>query len=119
MAPPYSLAYNYYDTQQYRKAIEHFKTVLTIDPDHYNSALYAALCCYFLKDDTQAITYYSQAIELKPNISKNYFNRGLCYENVGDITKAIDDYEKAVILDANYEKAHNRLKQLKKKGRWF
>ena len=114
-----NLAYNYYDTQQYRKAIEHFKTVLTIDPDHYNSALYAALCCYFLKDDTQAITYYSQAIELKPNISKNYFNRGLCYENVGDITKAIDDYEKAVILDANYEKAHNRLKQLKKKGRWF
>lgn len=114
-----NLAYNYYDTQQYRKAIEQFKTVLSIDSNHYNSALYSALCCYYLKDYIQAITYYSHAIELEPNNAKNYFNRGLCYENVEDKAKAIDDYEKAIILDANYEKAHNRLIQLKKKGFWF
>eukprot|EP00092_Neocalanus_flemingeri_P016202 GFUD01017536.1.p1 GENE.GFUD01017536.1~~GFUD01017536.1.p1 ORF type:complete len:414 (+),score=120.53 GFUD01017536.1:205-1446(+) len=103
------------------KALDHFKTVLKLAPDHEQAKekFKKAKCLKQLKDcgnkafkagDFQnALRDYTEALSLDPLLksmnSKLYFNRATVYTKLGDLQKCLEDCTAALENDPNYLKA--------------
>ncbi|MBD1425850.1 tetratricopeptide repeat protein [Sphingobacterium arenae] len=122
----YLLGYSQFHNGDYKKAIETFKKVISLDPQHTSAYYYkgkassnlAVASGSKLDNATKeqllktAIEDYSKAVAITPNDAKLYQNRAIAYRDLGiltgttgaanyDKTKATDAYNKAV---TDYEK---------------
>jgi len=122
----YLLGYSQFHNGDYKKAIETFKKVISLDPQHTSAYYYKGKASSNLAvasgnklDNTTkeqllktAIEDYSKAVAITPNDAKLYQNRAIAYRDLGILTgtagianynkeKATDAYNKAV---ADYEK---------------
>ncbi|MCH8253871.1 MAG: tetratricopeptide repeat protein [Gemmatimonadetes bacterium] len=71
------------------EAIEHYRIVLTVAPDHAPAAYNLGIA---LEDDgrfQEAFTAYAQAIAVDPNYAEAHFNIAKLYEHAGDDLAAV------------------------------
>ncbi len=71
------------------EAIEHYRIVLTVAPDHAPAARNLGIA---LEDEgrfQEAFTAYAQAIAVDPNYAEAHFNIAKLYEHAGDDLAAV------------------------------
>lgn len=109
----YSLAMYYQETGQYDKAIQHYQTLLSNDPDNF-IALYniGYINLVYLQQYQTAIEYFTKSIEKKNDYVEAYYNRGFAYEMLKDAQHSKSDYQKALDLKPNYDKAISGLNRV-------
>lgn len=117
------------------KAIQHFRSALSCDPDFKDAAKYLKMVKKLDKTKEegnahfksgryqQAVDVYTSALEIDPSNkgtnSKILNNRAMCYSKLKQYQKAIDDCDRAIQLDPSYTKARRtRAKALGESGDW-
>lgn len=117
------------------KAIQHFRSALSCDPDYKDAVKYLRMVQKLdrMKEEgnshfksgrlQQAVDVYTQALEVDPlnkgTNSKILQNRALCYIRLKNYKPAIVDCDNALKLDPSYTKARKtRAKALGESGDW-
>jgi tetratricopeptide (TPR) repeat protein len=115
----YGIGYAYFNTQDYPKALIHFKEYINAlerasDKMFYDDALLRLADCYYVsKSYNEALTYYQKAIKLnKSDLDYAQFQSGAIYGIQGNLSAAIKAYDIVIaqprsrfIDDAMFQKA--------------
>ncbi len=102
----YQIANDYYEQQNYEKAIENYNMAILLNPVLSEAYFNRALCYYKMRNYKKAIEDYTKAADLDPHNPIIYNNRGDCYYRVKEYDKAMQDYEKALSINPHYLKAY-------------
>jgi tetratricopeptide (TPR) repeat protein len=96
--------------QQYDKAIQDYKKVLTFpninDPSQIDGRHNLGLVYYRIKKYSEAIKVLSEAVQMNPNHPKGYYFRGLAFAGANKPQQAVEDYNKAIQIDPNFLQAY-------------
>lgn len=103
------VAYDLYAAQQYRKAIEVYTQVITLNPNDYFAYHNRAICYSEAGDDTSALRDLNESIAINPNYGHAYFTRGYLFTLAKEDEKAFRDYLNAAEKDHKHEMAHYNL----------
>ncbi|MDR2978951.1 MAG: tetratricopeptide repeat protein [Bacteroidales bacterium] len=109
----YNLGRLYIDLGDYEKAIDHYKIILQINPNHkfaLNNLGYVML--EFEEKYDEAIGYLSRAIELDSLFSPAICNRGLAYMQLKEYDKARQDFIHCRSVDPQNDIAVEELNRL-------
>lgn len=94
---------NYYETNDYVKAIADYDQTLKIDPSYAAAYWEKGLIARKQKKFREAVTLYSKALDLHSSkaasTSDLYYSRGLSYLALKDTVNAQKDFESAADLD--------------------
>ncbi len=90
---------DYFDTGNYRRAIEAFTKALELKPGEPGVLVNRANARMMLGDTQGALADYDEAVRLDPKFALAYANRGILKDRMGDAEGAIQDYRKALELD--------------------
>lgn len=102
-------ANHYYNTKDYKKAINLYKKAAEIEENEVSSLYNAAVCFIKLKEFNKAIPLLKSAINKKKD-SKYFFNLGYCYAMLKNNKKALIYFNLSWSLnndDLDCEKAIN------------
>lgn len=102
-------ANEYYNTKEYKKAIEHYQMAINLKENESASFYNAGVCFIKLKDYDKAITLLRKAIELRRE-SKYFFNLAYCYAMLKDTKKALIYFNTAWSLDNNDKDCEKAIK---------
>jgi len=115
----HSLGLYYFKMKEYNKAIEFFKKVLIIEPDHADSKEKMKLLIkiiqnssiknyyidglhnYKVKNYHKAVYYFIKVMNLKPYSFKIYWYLGKTYYKLKEYSKAINAYLTAISINPN------------------
>lgn len=103
-----SLGNVYFENQEYDKAIESYKTSLSLKED-YNSLVSIGNTYALKKDFRSAMEFYQKAVRMKPNLPLAHFNIGLLYSQTGSLKQAMNAYNNAIKADAKFADAYRNL----------
>lgn len=92
-------ANDYYNVQEYKKAINYYKKAIEYKENPPASFYNAAVCFIKLKQFDKAIPLLKSAIEHKRE-SKYFFNLGYCYAMLNNKKKALIYFNTAWSLDS-------------------
>ena len=112
----YALAYFYQENGEYRKALNRYEQLITLDEENalaYYNRGYIHL--KYLDQPDSALVEFSNALEKNPKYFQAYYNRGLASEQLGDIESAKLDYKAALTLSHNYPLAIEGMNRLDQK----
>ncbi|MDQ4139264.1 MAG: tetratricopeptide repeat protein [Bacteroidota bacterium] len=105
----YGIGYAYYNTQQYDKALPHFRTYISDANPQTNSSnindatIRLADCYYIQKNYSQALALYDKAIDQKAaDADFAYFQKGVIYGIQGKREQAVESLRTLV---ANYPRS--------------
>lgn len=111
-------AIDYYEKNNYPKALSIFNKILQDDPKNAYSYYYRGLIQDSMKKYPQAISDYKKAIQYSKDLPIVYYLLGLDYEAISEFKNALINYKKYVSLtpETNEYKtyAQSRIKALKK-----
>lgn len=111
----YRLARHFQKQGRHEIAVEEFRKVLKIDPQHYNA--YNALGVSYdrLKEFDLAADAYRAALKLNPSLDYVYNNQG--YSNLlkGNLQEAALSFEQAIVLNDQNETYKNNLSLVRAK----
>ncbi len=100
----FSVARDYFQKQQFDKAIENYKRALNYDHKFLPAYLEMALSYVALKQYDSALLVYQNVVELFPDRLEGYQGLGYIYGYTkNDYEKSIENYKKALQLDPNNE----------------
>ncbi len=100
----FSVARDYFQKQQFDKAIENYKRALNYDNKFLPVYLEMALSYVALKQYDSALVVYQKVVELFPDRPEGYQGLGYIYGYTkNDYEKSIENYKKALQLDPNNE----------------
>jgi tetratricopeptide (TPR) repeat protein len=103
----YKKGINFYNKEEYNKAIKHLTNAILFDPTvNTNAYLMRGSAYLFVDKLEEGITDLSKLISLEPKSVKAYYNRGKAYGRKRKYDKAIEDFSKAIEIDPNYEEAY-------------
>jgi len=88
------------------KAIEAYKQVIRIDPDHAIAYINLGSAYNGLGLYKDAIEACKQVINIDPNFAVAYFSLGVVYKQLGFDKDAIEAYKQAIRIDLDYVQAH-------------
>lgn len=120
----YSLGIYYSKNEEYKKAIEFFKKVLIIDPDHLDSKNKMRLLIKKLKRREKYLSekYYSivdgylinkKISVIRENINfKTWFNLGLCYKEAQMHEQSVAAFKNALRIKPNHTDTHFELSSI-------
>jgi len=120
----HSLGIYYCKIQEYKKAIEFFKKVLIIDPEHVDSKNKIRLLTKKLKNKKYCFNeqFYSivedylinnKIVGLRENINfRSYYNLGLYYKNALLYNKAIQVFKDVLMIKPNHTATHFELSNI-------
>ena len=89
----------YFQNQEYRKAIESFSKAIKEDPNAAEAFMMRGISRDLSGNCKSAVYDYTEVIRIKPGFAKAYYLRASCREDLNDIIGAIQDYRKALALD--------------------
>ena len=98
----------YYDSDQYYKAIDDFTQAIRLDQSvwaYYNNR---GLSYWYLDENDKAIADFNQALKLNPNNASVLAYRGDAYHDNYEFDKAIDDYTQAIKIKPDDYYAYQR-----------
>ncbi|MDR1725550.1 MAG: tetratricopeptide repeat protein [Bacteroidales bacterium] len=110
----YALGLFYQQHGNYQKALDIYKQVLDLNPNHavtLNSVGYINMS--EKKDYSNALDCFTKAIIIDSAYVLAWSNRGETYEHIGDKNKAREDYERVLKLDPENTFAKEHLHKLK------
>ncbi|GAA0748205.1 tetratricopeptide repeat protein [Clostridium oceanicum] len=93
-------ANSYYNTKDYKKAIDLYKKAANIKENEASSLYNASVCFIKLKQYSRAIPFLKSAIDFKKD-SKYFFNLGYCYAMLKNNKKALIYFNTAWSLNNN------------------
>jgi tetratricopeptide (TPR) repeat protein len=100
-------------TGDFEKAVEEYKKVLELDPQHVDAISNLGVAYYNLGQLDEAIEQYSKAIEIAPRDADIYSNLAAAhvqkYQLSGaqdQLESALEEYTEAVELEPNLPEAH-------------
>ena len=94
----------------YKQAIENFKTVIELSPEHRKGLFHLAYRYDLSGDDDAAIDYYKQLASMSPTYVNAMINLTVLYEDMGKFEKAAKYVNKVLESHPN----HGRANMLKK-----
>lgn len=94
---------NFYYAKNYTQAIECYKKVLAINPNHPIVNGNVGLCYLKMNKNDEAIEYFDKSLKVNPHNADNYSNIALAYRNKRDYAKAELNCKKAI--EANPQSA--------------
>lgn len=86
-------------------ALETFRSVLRVTPDHFIAMFESALALQSLGRDREAIEIYGCAQSIRSEVPELYLNVGNAYRNCGQAEKAIESFSRALSLRPDYQSA--------------
>jgi len=90
------LAEKNFKEKNFKKAIEYYKKILTLQPKSYKTLSNIGDCYFYLKNYTTAIKYYKKAIRIKKDYANAYYNLGGCYIMLKNLKEAKKIWEKGL-----------------------
>jgi tetratricopeptide (TPR) repeat protein len=87
-----------FNVDAYDEAIEIFKKVLEMNPDHPDALYYIALAWANKGDDNQAIAAFTKAVEKDPFDTDSLIGRGQAWHSKGKVKRALADFKKALSI---------------------
>jgi tetratricopeptide (TPR) repeat protein len=105
----YLLACYYQERGRYGEALEEFKKVVAIDPEHANAYNGMGIAYDRLMDHSRAVEAYQLALKLNPSLDYVFNNLGYSYLLQGNYESAIHSFENAVALNGGNRRMHNNL----------
>ena len=90
----------YYDTQQFKDAVNYYNRALQRDPSNTNVRTDMATAYWYLGDPDRAITEFDRVLKKEPNKTNALYNRGLVrWQGKMDIKGAVADWEALLKAD--------------------
>ncbi len=86
-------------------AIEEFRHVIKIKPDHLNSHFNLGIAYGRKGLIDEAISQYKIVIKLKPDFAEAYNNLGICYLEKGQFELAVNNFKQAIEIMPDYSEA--------------
>ncbi len=108
----YLSALNYFHLKDYRRAIEHFRSVLQLQPDSALTSYYLGLSQLEFGDLDGAESSFTQALDLDPTNFTAAYNLGVVYTRRKRAGEAIQAFQRAVRILPEYAEAHEALGEL-------
>ena len=109
--PSYIINYHYlcgdryYDQGERKKAYEHLKKVIQIDPEYSDVNYLMGKTCYRLKKYKEALSYFKKVTDLNESPYTDYY-RGRVYYNMDKYKLAEASFKAAIELKPFYEFSH-------------
>lgn len=98
----YALALFYQENEAFQQALDTYKQILDIKPDHSDALHNVGYINYEFKQDYDiAIECFTSAIKADSTFWQAYANRAKAYEKKGETAKAAEDFKKAEELKGN------------------
>ena len=99
-------------------AIETYKQVLAIAPDHFDALQLLGVVAARKKNYAEALDLLSRAIAINPSHPQSYNNLGNALQDLNRLDEALSNYDQAIGLKPDFAEAHNNrgntLAQLKR-----
>jgi formylglycine-generating enzyme required for sulfatase activity/Flp pilus assembly protein TadD len=92
----------YYNQQQYDKAISQYTQAMHLDPKYVYAHLNRGLAYYVKGLPDKAIGDYNEAAQLNPQNATTFYYRALAYQHKGQLVEAISDYDQALRLKPHF-----------------
>lgn len=89
----------YYFQEEYDRALEKFKKVVSINGEHAGGWFYSARCYESLGEYTAAMNAYNKAISLSQDYRVAYFQRGMLKIRMGNWNRGCNDLRTADSLE--------------------
>ena len=105
----YLLACYYQERGRHREAIEEFRKVALINPDHVKAYNGMGVSYDLLGDFPRAVESYKTALKLNPNLNYVHNNLGYSYLLQGKFDEAIVTFNQAIALNDSNKQTHNNL----------
>ena len=90
-------------------AVEHFRKVIEIKPNHPKAYNDLGTALFELKKYGQSITAFKKAIQLNPKLFEAYNNLGKLYGELKEYDKAILNYKKSIEQKQNNFESYNSI----------
>ena len=97
------------DPSHQSEAINAYKQVLELDPDHAAAHINLGTLNYNRQEYGLAEQHYRRAIEIDPRYALAYFDLGNVLDETGRVNDAIETYQTALQLAPTYADAHYNL----------
>jgi len=102
----YARAIEYYETNEYEKAIDDLTTAININPEYF-AAYYSRGIVYLkMRKLNASITDFRKSLEINPGDEDAYYNRAIAYFELGNYKNALADYEQALNVNDNNKRAY-------------
>jgi tetratricopeptide (TPR) repeat protein len=88
------------------KALQYYKTALTLDPKKPATYSNMAIIFFERKDFARALELHKSAVSLDPNFENGYLNIGSIYGQQGDYGQAIENFETVLRINPTNAKAY-------------
>ena len=111
----YNMAMMLQEMGQYEAAVEEYKNIIAIDPNH-KAALHNIGYIYLIYEQKyeEAVAFFTKAIEVDPEFVNAVCNRALAFEELEQYENARQDYLYSRQLSENFEPAIQGLNRLDK-----
>ena len=107
--PIYRLACRYQEKNQHQMALEEFKRVLRLNPNHVQSYNGMGISYDRLGNYSRAIGCYTAALKINPDLDYLHNNMGYSYLLQGQAGQAVTAFQKAVALNPTNDRYRNNL----------
>lgn len=105
----YRLACVYQEKNQHQMALEQFKRVLRLDPNHAQSYNGMGISYDRLGNSSRALGCYTAALKINPDLDYVYNNMGYSYLLQGEAAPAAAAFQKAIALNGKNDRYRNNL----------
>jgi tetratricopeptide (TPR) repeat protein len=101
-----SIAFEYQNLRDYKKAAEHLKKAIRINKEN-ESLLYEIGYCYEMGQMSEdAIEFFTQEINTRPYSLVAWYNLGIAYSTLELYEKAIDGFDYSIAIDPTFTPAY-------------
>ena len=88
------------------EALQHYDTLLQLQPDNYIVLYNVAYVNFvYLEENETALEYFDKALKINPNYLYAYYNKGRVLEQMGDYVQSAEIYKEILRNHPNYQLA--------------
>lgn len=104
-----SIGRSNYKLGKFKEAIDSFRKVIIIEPDHITTHFYLGHSYLRLSEFSKAITHFEKVTSLNPKYINAYYALGGIYFKLGNFPEVIKNFEELIKLKPTHDEAHQVL----------